>query len=58
VLAATEEEDRQESLVLMAAWAQAQEAMKMRDLLGEGRTDAVADTTSSSLVTSQAARNT
>jgi hypothetical protein len=53
---ATLEEDRQEWLMIMAARAQAQEAMKLRQLVGEGKTDTMAEAASSSLVTSQALR--
>jgi hypothetical protein len=52
VTAALEEEKR-ERIVIMAARAQAQEAMKVRELLDEAKTDVVAGTTSSSLVMSQ-----
>jgi hypothetical protein len=50
------EEERRERLMIMAARAQAQEAMKVRQLVGEGKTDAVAEAASSSSVTSQALR--
>jgi hypothetical protein len=50
------EEERRERLTIMAARAQAEEAMKLRQLVGEGKTDAVAGASSSSLVTSQALR--
>jgi alanyl-tRNA synthetase len=50
------EEERQERLTIMAARAQAQDAMKLRQLVGEGKTDVVAGAASSSSVTSQALR--
>jgi murein DD-endopeptidase MepM/ murein hydrolase activator NlpD len=50
------EEERRERLTIMDAWAQAQEAMKLRQLVGEGKTDAVDQAVSSSSVTSQALR--
>jgi hypothetical protein len=46
------EEERRERLAIMAARAQAQEAMKLRQLVGEGKTDVVAGAASSSSVTS------
>jgi TctA family transporter len=55
-MAAALEEERREWLTIMAARAQAQEAMKLRELLGEGKTDGVAGAASSSSVTSQALR--
>jgi hypothetical protein len=48
------EEERRERLTIMATRAQAQEAIKLRQLVGEGNTDAVAGAASSSSVTSQA----
>jgi predicted RNase H-like nuclease (RuvC/YqgF family) len=50
------EEQRQERLMIMAARAQAQEAMKLRELVGDGKTDTVTRVASSSSVTSQALR--
>jgi hypothetical protein len=50
------EEERRERLTIMANWAQAQEAMKLHELVGEAKTDTMAGTASSSLVTSQALR--
>jgi hypothetical protein len=49
-------EERQERLTIMATRAQAQEAMKLRQLVGEGKTDAMAGAPSSSSVTLQALR--
>jgi hypothetical protein len=54
-LTATIEEEKQERLVLLHTKASAQKAAKLRELLGEGKTDTAA-TTSSSSVTSQALR--
>jgi hypothetical protein len=51
-LTAALEEEKRECLTIMAARAQVQEAMKVR----EAKTDAVAGTTSSSSVTSQVLR--
>jgi hypothetical protein len=48
------EEERRERLTIMAARPQAQEAMKLQQLVGEGKTDAVVGAASSSSVTSQA----
>jgi hypothetical protein len=48
------EEERRERLMIMAARAQAQEAMNRRQLIGEGKTDAITGVASSNLVTSQA----
>jgi hypothetical protein len=53
VVTAALEEERRESLTIMAAQDQAQEAMKLWDLVGEAKTDAVAEAASRSLVTSQ-----
>jgi hypothetical protein len=50
------EEEKRECLTIMAARAQVQEAMKVRELLGEAKTDVVAGTTLSSSVMSQALR--
>jgi hypothetical protein len=46
------EEERRERLTIMATRAQAQEAMKLRELVSEGKTDALAGAASSSSVTS------
>jgi hypothetical protein len=48
------EEEKWKCLILIHALAQVQEALKMRELLGEVRIDAVTGTTSSSSFTSQA----
>jgi hypothetical protein len=53
---ATLEEERQERLTIMATRAQAQEAMKLWQLAGEGKTDAEAGAASSSSFTLQALR--
>jgi hypothetical protein len=50
------EEERREWLTIMAARAQAQEAMKLQELIGKGKIDAVAGAASCSSVTSQALR--
>jgi predicted RNase H-like nuclease (RuvC/YqgF family) len=50
------EEERRERLTIMAARAQAQKAMKLWELVGVGKTDAVTGVASSSSVTSQALR--
>jgi hypothetical protein len=50
------EEERRERLTIMAARARAQEAMKLRQLVGEGKTDVMAGAASSSSVTSLALR--
>jgi hypothetical protein len=52
-ITATLEEERWERLTIMAARAQAQEAMKLWQLIGEGKTDTVAGAALSSSVTSQ-----
>jgi hypothetical protein len=52
------EEEWRERLTIMAARAQAQEAMKLRQLVGVGKTDAVAGAASSSSVTLQVLRPT
>jgi hypothetical protein len=54
VMTAALKEDRQERLTIMAARAQAQEAMKLHELMVEGKTDGVAIAASSSSVMSQA----
>jgi hypothetical protein len=46
------EEERQERLMIMAARAHAQEAMKLRQLVDDGKTNAVVRAASSSSVTS------
>jgi hypothetical protein len=53
---ATLEEERQERLTIMVTWAHAQETMKLRELVDEAKTDALAGADSSSSVTSQALR--
>jgi hypothetical protein len=54
-LVVAQEEEKREA-VLMHTQAQVKEVMKMRELLGEVRTNVVVGTTSSSSVTSQALR--
>jgi hypothetical protein len=51
-LARSLEEEKREHLALMASRAQAQEAMKMWELLSEAKTDAVVGASSSSSVMS------
>jgi hypothetical protein len=51
---ATLEEETREQQTIMAAQAQAQEATKLRQLVGEGKIDAMAGAASSSSVTLQA----
>jgi hypothetical protein len=53
---AAQEEERRERLMIMAARAQAQEAMKLRELVVEAKTNAVAGADSSNSVMSQALR--
>jgi hypothetical protein len=48
------EEERRERLTIMVGRAHAHEAMKLRELLGEAKTDVVTRSASSNLVTSQA----
>jgi hypothetical protein len=50
------EEEKRERLTIMVARSQAQEDMKMRELLGEAKIDGLAGATLSSSITSRALR--
>jgi hypothetical protein len=49
-------EERWERLMIMAARAQAQEAMKLQELVSDDKTDVMAGAALSNLITSQALR--